>query len=82
MKKSNLKIGDRVYLASHTYTSSNFNPTKGSSYECKGTICEISSKGTITRYTVRWDNGITNYYISKDDLMLSSLSHNNYKSIW
>lgn len=81
---SRLKIGDRVYLTSNIYTPSMKNPTKGSPYECKGTIRKITlyiSKIPIN-CAVEWDNGNINGYTLKRDLTLVNSFHNNYKSIW
>jgi len=74
----NPKVGDRVYLTSEAYSTSVVDPTKGSKYECKGTICKIRPLSCL----VRWDNGYTNSYIFKQDLTLISSFCDNYKSIW
>jgi len=84
MSTSNLGIGDRVYLVSNRYTPSEFNPTKGSQYECKGTMYKIISHNTKEPFNclVEWDNGYTNSYIIERDLMQINDLYNNYKSIW
>jgi len=82
MKTRKLTVGDEVYLVSNRYIPSEFNPTKGSSYECKGIIHKVLPKGTVIKYTVKWNNGITNYYGFKNDLMLVDPLCNNYKNIW
>jgi len=84
MKKSKLKVGDRVYLISNVYPPSRKNPVKNSIYECIGTIQKITlyKSKTPINCAVKWDNGTINGYTVKRDLALANSLRDNYKSIW
>jgi len=96
MPINELNVGDRVHLTSDAYTPSMINPRKDSIYGCIGTIegiatyrVAIYNNGVIESYaskeklyTVRWDNGTTNSYTHKNDLMPINTERNKCKSIW
>lgn len=79
LTKEQCKIGMEVYLIDPKsyYIPTTTNPTKGSKFECTGTITSVNSMHSYF-IEVAWENGTNNCYKDKELLAIGS----RYHSIW